>query len=158
METERLAVGAIFCGITVGLFFGGIAAATALYAYRRLDKVYADASRFGENRTPEEVVSSTAIFMGMVERAFFTIVTAYEPATAPAAMMTWLAVKMLTNLNRQIFNPSIDSGDAMSERAARDVWDYRRRVAIGGLVGSFVSLVFAYLAGLTIRFLWPYEL
>jgi len=68
---------------------------------------------------------------GLLERAFFTTVVALDIQGAIIAMMTWLAVKMLTNLNRVNLPPK----------------KIVRLRALTGLQGSFMSMFFAFIGG-----------
>ena len=69
---------------------------------------------------------------GVLERFFFTIIIAFNVSGAAVAMMGWLAVKMVTNLNR---------GDLPSRPIVR-------ARALTGLIGGLVSLTFALIGGL----------
>ena len=71
----------------------------------------------------------------MLERAFFTTVIALNIQGVIIAMMGWLAVKMLTNLNR---------GDMPTKKIVR-------QRALTGLQGSLMSMFFAFIGGEIIR-------
>jgi len=70
---------------------------------------------------------------GLIERLFFTLLIAFNISATAAAMMGWLAVKMVTNLNR----PGSPSDEPIV-----------RARALTGLVGGLVSMTFALLGGL----------
>lgn len=69
---------------------------------------------------------------GFIERLVFTVMFGFEVAGTPIAMMAWLGVKMLTNLNR---------GDLPKHEIVRSR-------ALTGLLGATVSLFFALVGGL----------
>jgi hypothetical protein len=72
---------------------------------------------------------------GIVERAFFTVVLAFDVSGASTAMMAWLTVKMLPNWNRTTADPP---------------------GAFTALLAGLVSLFFALVGGLICRTArWP---
>lgn len=79
-----------------------------------------------------------AAIQGWLEQLFVITVVAFNVPGAGAAIPTLLAVKMLTNLNRQ-------GRDLPPELIVR-------RRAVTGLFGSLISVTFALLGGLICRF------
>jgi len=69
---------------------------------------------------------------GYIERLFFTVMFGFGVSGTPIAMMAWLGVKMLTNLNR------------------RDLPEHEivRSRALTGFLGATGSLFFALIGGL----------
>ena len=78
---------------------------------------------------------------GFVERLVFTVMFGFGVAGTPIAMMAWLGVKMLTNLNR---------GDLPEHEIVRSR-------ALTGLLGSTVSLFFALVGGLLCKMKIPWS-
>lgn len=102
------------------------------------DEVYNSYLEKYESRLPEPEFNPKPVppsIQGMVERFFFTVMFGLDVSGAPTAMMAWLGVKMLTNLNR---------GDRQNHEIVRSR-------ALTGLLGAMVSLFFAFAGGLLCR-------
>ena len=80
---------------------------------------------------------------GYIERLFFTIMFGFGVQGAPIAMMAWLGVKMLTNLNRK----DLPEHEIVRSRA------------LTGFLGATVSLFFALIGGLlcTLTISFPFK-
>jgi hypothetical protein len=68
---------------------------------------------------------------GFIERTFFTVMFGFSVSGTPIAMMAWLGVKMLTNLNRR----DLPAHGIVRSRA------------LTGFLGATVSLFFALIGG-----------
>lgn len=103
--------------------------------YKEYAKEFSEAKDAKSNLTYEEPkpndIALPPGLQGILERAFFTTVVALNIPGAIIAMMTWLAVKMLTNLNR---------GDLPPKKIVR-------LRALTGLQGSLMSMFFAFIGG-----------
>lgn len=76
---------------------------------------------------------------GVIERLLFTIFVAFDLSATAAAMMAWLAVKMVTYINR---------GDLPKHAITR-------QRAMTALLGGMVSMLFALVGGLLCRLKIP---
>ena len=78
--------------------------------------------------------------LGTIERLFFTIVVAFNVSGTATAMIGWIAVKMATDW--QII--------VKDDKDNRKSW--KRQLAMSGLLGSMISLFFALIGGLVLRY------
>lgn len=70
-----------------------------------------------------------AWLVGLVERFFFTVAVAYNLSGVIIGMIGWITVKMATNWNRE----GLDNHPSM---------------ALSGLLGGLMSMIFSLLGGL----------
>ncbi|MGH8737561.1 MAG: hypothetical protein ACREVC_09410 [Burkholderiales bacterium] len=77
-----------------------------------------------------------AWMLGLIERLFFTIAIAFQISSTIVAMIAWITVKMVSNWNRSTAQKGPDvSGVAMT-----------------ALLGGILSMLFALIGGLIIRY------
>ena len=127
-------------GLLISLCLGHIVTKWFVRVIRRQagcdDKRYSEYLEYYRSQVPEEqrfrVIPLSPGLQGALERLFFTVLFVFVPTGTPTAMMAWLAVKMITNLNR---------GDLLKLEIVRSR-------ALTGLTGAMVSLFFAVLGGL----------
>ena len=122
-------------GLLVSLLLGHYATDKFLFKLRKYagcdDKAM---NSFFKKNDPDTLKfkSVPPTITGVLERLFFTFIVAFNVSGAAIGMMGWLAVKMVTNLNR---------GDLPPHPIVR-------MRALTGLMGSLVSLLFSLFGGL----------
>ncbi|WP_157468134.1 hypothetical protein [Desulfatibacillum aliphaticivorans] len=86
-------------------------------------------------------VNILAATVGHVERIFFTVATIISPASGPAVMVGWLALKMATN-----WHPYSSSSTKCKEES-----QVLRAKAMGAVSSGLLSMLFALFGGLLCR-------
>ena len=81
---------------------------------------------------------------GILERAFFTIVVAFDVSGAAIAMIGWATLKMATGWNRQF----------PRDGHAKYPIEERTKMALTSLYAGLFSLSFALVSGLIIRYVF----
>ena len=89
----------------------------------------------GDTSENFDVKFTSGKLQGIIERVVFTAFVAFDLSGTVVAMMGWLAVKMVTNLNRG----DLPKGEMTRQRA------------MTGLLGGMVSMFFALVGGLLCR-------
>jgi hypothetical protein len=105
-----------------------------------------DAKAAYEKKDLEDKRAVSPTTTGMVERAVFTIAFALYPQSALPAMGAWLALKMATHWNKA------------RDQAPMKTQQMYNSYGILGLLSGLLSLAFAALGGLLIRWWWGYEI
>ena len=99
-----------------------------------------------------------AWLMGTLERLLFTILIAFDVSTVSAGIMGWLAIKMATDWNRvKIFYGDPGSGSIPASLKFKEEAKLRT-LAVSGLLGTLVSMIFALIGGLICKkaiWWWP---
>ena len=128
-------------GSVVALVLGQLWTDTTLRLIRNY--VYSQALKRKE-KIEDIYVDSLAVpgwMVGMIERAFFGALVAFNISATAAGMVTWILVKMATDWHR-ILGSSNQSKDAMYGP---------RSLAFGSLLAGMISLFFALMGGMVCR-------
>jgi len=125
------------CGLIVYLIIAGIVTGAFLDAIRR------------ECEEKEDLLVKAWI-LGGIERVFFMLCTAFDLSGLVIGMMAWITIKSVVSqqvLLKQHNYLSIMRGDKKNNSSFQ-----RRKLALSSIVGSLISMLFALVGGLIIRY------
>lgn len=135
-------------GLSFSLFLGGRVAAITVDSIRKnyIKKASVNDSDleyfnnlFGEHGLEEKI--------GYIERFFFTICVAFNLSGLVIAMITWVGLKML-----YIWAPGFKALEKLEGSEIEGKTRLFREFAMSSILGGVVSIIFALIAGLFIRY------